>query len=265
MKISNRIFFLILTFFSLSTLFLKAETSVQTKGNSELYYFKAEGENAKGKTVVILPGGGYVYHAMDHEGFDWVPFFNNLGINVAILKYKLPEGDYNIPLNDVKETFRALRENAHDLNVNPEDIGIMGFSAGGHLASSYATHSSEEKPAFQILFYPVISMKSSLTHPGSRDNLLGENPTEEMVVLFSNEEQINPDTPPAIIFHSDDDGLVVPENSINYYLGLNQHKIPASLHIYPSGEHGWGFRESFPYHEAMLKELETWLSNLNLK
>lgn len=262
-----RFLFQIFVSLILITTFLPGVMNSQTRDNTvekpRIEYFKAKGENALGRTVVILPGGGYVYHAMDHEGYDWVPFFNNLGLNVAILKYELPEGNAEIPFNDVKDTFRVLKEKSNDWNINPEEIGIMGFSAGGHLASTYATHAeASDRPAFQILFYPVISFQSDLTHQGSRDALLGNQQNEERVEYYSNEMQVDSLTPPAILFHSNDDGLVVPDNSIKYYQALRNNKIPAALHIYPSGEHGWGFRENFPYHEVMLEELSTWINNL---
>ena len=254
----------ILFLLSMMPLYSSAETSGVKVGETELQFFGATGENAKGKTVLILPGGGYEYHAMDHEGFDWVPFFNSQGVNVAVLKYKLPKGNSEIPINDVRESVESLKKIAKELNVNPYDIGIMGFSAGGHLASTYATHSNgENKPAFQILFYPVISMTTEKTHKGSRDNLLGSDQSDERIKLFSNEFQVNENTPPAIIFHSADDGGVVPSNSIDYYTSLNEAGIPVSLHIYPVGGHGWGFRENFPYHDAILNELSVWLANLD--
>lgn len=240
-----------------------SQSTKETVIDPEVEFFKAPGEKANGKTILILPGGGYTHHAMDHEGYDWVPFFHSKGINVAILKYKLPEGNATVPFNDVKSTFHLLKEKGKEWNINPDDIGIMGFSAGGHLASTYATHSSkEDKPSFQILFYPVVSFKSDLTHKGSRDSLLGSHQSDERILLYSNEEQVDESTPPAILFHSNDDGLVVPDNSINYYQALRRNGIPASLHIYPSGQHGWGFRETFPYHEVMLNELSLWLDNL---
>lgn len=229
----------------------------------EAWFYKSPVENATGKTVLILPGGGYTFHAMDHEGREWVPFFNDRGINVAILKYKLPEGNYEIPLADVKKTFELLQAHAREWNVDPADIGIMGFSAGGHLASAYATHSEgSTRPAFQILFYPVISLKEGLTHQGSKDALLGKNPDEELVLLYSGEEQVTDSTPRAILFHSNDDTGVVTENSVNYYMALRRAGVPASLHIYPSGGHGWGMR-AFPYHDTMLEDLSAWLTNEN--
>ena len=233
--------------------------------DTEARFFQAKGVNAAGKTVVILPGGGYSYHAMDHEGYDWVPFFNEHGVNVAVLKYKLPEGNPEIPLNDVKMTFAELHRNAGEWNIDIEDIGIMGFSAGGHLASSFATHAEEAcKPAFQILFYPVISLKEGVTHQGSKDSLLGDNQSEGRTLMYSGEEQVTESTPPAIIFHSYDDQVVI-ENSINYFQALRKAGVPSSLHIYPSGGHGWGFREYFPYHDVMLQELSEWLKNQSKK
>lgn len=235
----------------------------ETLGNTEVQFYKASGDNATGRTILILPGGGYTHHAMDHEGYDWIPFFHSKGINVAILKYKLPEGNSMVPFNDVKETMLNLKAKGSEWNINPDDIGIMGFSAGGHLATTYSTHANkEDKPAFQVLFYPVVSFKSGLTHQGSRDSLLGTQQSEDRIILFSNEEQVTETTPPAIMFHSNDDGLVVPDNSINYYQALRKAGVPASLHIYPVGQHGWGFRESFPYHNVMLEELSVWLDNL---
>lgn len=246
--------------------FSKAQEAGIPLKETESWFYQAKGENADGKTVLILPGGGYTHHAMDHEGFGWVPFFSERGINVAILKYKLPDGNLEIPLNDVKKTIETLQNHAEDWNINPEDIGIMGFSAGGHLASAYATHSEEAtKPSFQILFYPVISLKADLTHKGSRDSFLGSDQSTERVLLYSGEEQVSSTTPPAILFHSYDDRAVVPDNSINYFQALRKAGVTASLHIYPVGGHGWGIREKFPYHEEMLEELSAWLRNVNKK
>ena len=266
MKINFNLSAILLSFSMLFPSFMKGETKGIQFGETEAEFFQAPSDKASGKTVLILPGGGYAHHAMDHEGYDWVPYFNNQGINVAILKYMLPEGNSEIPFNEVKKTFNALKEKAGEWNINPNDIGIMGFSAGGHLASTYATHAKgEDVPAFQILFYPVVSMKEGITHRGSRDNLLGKDQNYKKVIFYSNEEQVDSSTPPAIIFHSNDDGAVVPDNSINYYMALNKAGVPASLHIYPVGGHGWGFRESFPYHGVMLEELAVWLSQQNKK
>lgn len=265
MKIRKISLIIISIFMSLLTFKSVAEEKAIILEESEAWYYPAKGDNANGKTVLILPGGGYSYHAMDHEGHDWVPFFNDLGINVAVLKYKLPQGNLEIPLNDVKITMSTLRNHAKEWNINPNDIGIMGFSAGGHLASAYATHSEgENKPAFQILFYPVISLKPEFTHQGSKDSFLGSDQSEERILAYSGEEQVSADTPPAIMFHSFDDG-VVPDNSINYFQALRKVGVPASLHIYPDGGHGWGFRNYFPYHDVMLEELSVWLKKEHSK
>lgn len=255
---------LIIVVISITPIMIQAQDSGIQLSETEAWFYPAKGENASGKTVLILPGGGYSHHAMDHEGHQWVPFFNQQGINVAVLKYKLPDGNPYIPLNDVKTTIKILQNRAEEWNINPKDIGIMGFSAGGHLASTYATHSDkEEKPAFQILFYPVISFQPEITHEGSKKRFLGEDQNEERIFEYSNEQQVDSSTPPAIIFHSYDDKAVAPENSINYFLALHNAGVPASLHIYPEGGHGWGIRENFPYHEAMLEELAVWLKERN--
>lgn len=258
----NIIFLFLSISMSLYPFISRAEQKGILLDETEAWFYQAKGENSNGKTILILPGGGYSNHAMDHEGYDWVPFFNELGINVAVLKYKLPEGNLNVPLNDVKQTIQTLQDHAEEWNINPKDIGIMGFSAGGHLASAYATHSEgETKPAFQILFYPVISLKPELTHKGSKDLFLGSDQSDERIKSYSGEEQVSSTTPPAILFHSYDDNGVVPDNSINYFQALRNVGVPASLHIYPVGGHGWGFRNYFPYHDIMLDELKVWLKN----
>lgn len=215
---------------------------------------------ATGRAVVILPGGGYSHHAMEHEGHQWAPFFNQQGIAVAVLKYRLPNGDRSIPMNDVKSTFRTMRDSAANWKINPADIGIMGSSAGGHLASTIATHTDGvEKPDFQILFYPVVSLDPAITHAGTRTGFLGQNPILGDQEEFSNANVVDAGTPPAIIFHSNDDTAVHPMNSIGYYTALQKAGVPAALHIYPVGGHGWGYRASFPYHDQVLEELRAWL------
>jgi len=212
------------------------------------------------KAVVVCPGGGYANLAMNHEGHDWAPFFNNLGIAVVVLKYRMPNGNHEVPFSDACEAIRLTKAHAREWNIDPDMVGIMGSSAGGHLASTVATHAPKElRPAFQILFYPVITMNKEETHIGSRLNLLGENPTEEMGKSYSNELQVDSSTPRAFIALSDDDRGVKPVNSVKYYLALQQQDIPAALYIYPSGGHGWGIRESFKYHIEMLMELRSWL------
>ncbi|MDR1632519.1 MAG: alpha/beta hydrolase [Dysgonamonadaceae bacterium] len=214
------------------------------------------------KAVVICPGGGYSHLAMDHEGYDWAPFFNEQGIAAIVLKYRMPGGNPAIPAADALEAIRLAKEHAAEWNINPAAIGIMGSSAGGHLASTVATHAPKELcPAFQILFYPVITMDAKETHRGSRNQLLGEKPTDEMVRLYSNELQVTDNTPPAFITLSDDDKAVPPINAVRYYMALKEHNIPATMYIYPDGGHGWGIKESFKYRKEMLMKLGKWLNS----
>lgn len=218
-------------------------------------------KNPTGKTIVMCPGGGYTHQATGHEGHDMADWFNSQGITYVVLKYRLPGKDHTIPLADAEQAMRVVRRYAKDLGVDPSKVGIAGASAGGHLASTLATHysSPETRPDFQILFYPVVSMDANTTHMGSRINLLGDNPSEDLVKKYSNELQVTPDTPKAFIMLSSDDGAVPPANSINYYNALLTNKVGASLHAYPIGGHGWGFRDSFKYKRQWTEELEKWL------
>lgn len=214
-----------------------------------------------GLAIVACPGGGYARLAMDHEGHDMAQWFNAQGITYAVLKYRMPNGHHDIPLSDAQQAIRLMREHASEWKFNK--LGIMGSSAGGHLASTAATHfTTETRPDFQILFYPVVSMDLSICHKGSRDNLLGKQPSDEMVKLYSNELQVTDATPPAFIMHSSDDKAVPVANSVNYYMELVKHNIPASLHTYPIGGHGWGFRDNFIYKRQWTGELEKWLREL---
>lgn len=213
-----------------------------------------------GQAIIACPGGGYVGIAVKHEGHDMASWFNSLGITYAVLHYRMPKGDYQIPLSDVHQSFHYLRKHAEQWKIN--QIGIMGSSAGGHLASTAATHFTEStRPDFQILFYPVVTMGSH-THNGSRNALLGENPSSELIEKYSNELQVTPETPPAFIMHSSDDKTVPVVNSINYYLALLKNGVSASMHIYPIGGHGWGYGDNFTYKHQWTEELEKWLKEI---
>lgn len=217
-----------------------------------------------GKAVVMCPGGGYSHLALNHEGHDMADWFNSQGIAYFVLKYRLPYGDSTLPLMDAERAIEIVRTNAKEWNINPNQIGVMGASAGGHLASTLATHykSTATRPDFQVLLYPVITMKEGQTHQGSRKSLLGDNPSEEMKNHFSNEMQVTEDTPPAFIALSSDDKGVLPINSLSYYESLIQHNVPVALFSYPIGGHGWGFRDSFVYKREWTQELEKWLREL---
>ena len=217
---------------------------------------------ATGRAVVICPGGGYQFLAMDHEGHHWAPFFNQEGIAVIVLKYRMPHGDYRIPIEDAEEAIKMVRRNADRWNIDPQQVGIMGSSAGGHLASTVATHADgKAKPDFQILFYPVITMQPDITHKGSHDALLGNKAKKKEEREYSNDEQVTRATPRAWIALSDDDHTVLPANGVNYYVELYRHDVPASLHVYPTGGHGWGMLPGFRFHIEMLLELKAWLQS----
>ena len=217
-------------------------------------------ELATGRAVVACPGGGYSGLAVNHEGYDWAPYFNKQGIALIVLKYRMPKGDRTLPISDAEAAMKMVRDSADVWNLNPNDIGIMGSSAGGHLASTIATHAPEAlRPNFQILFYPVITMDKSFTHMGSHDNLLGKDASADLEKEFSNEKQVTKENPRAFIVYSDDDKVVPPANGVNYYLALNKKGVPSVLHIYPTGGHGWGIREDFLYKSEMQNELTSWL------
>lgn len=238
-------------------------------GKSELNVFLPAKELATGRAIVCCPGGGYSMVCMTYEGTEWAPYFNKLGIALVVLKYRMPKGDRTIPVGDAERAMRTVRDSALAWHVNPEDVGIMGFSAGGHLASTVATHAdASARPNFQVLFYPVISMDKDKGHRGSSENFLGRDvDNSQLIQQFSNELQVNRSTtPPAIIFLADNDRTVPPlTNGVPYYMALKDNGVSASLHIYPTGGHGWRFDRRFPFHDEMLLTLENWLKQLKTK
>ena len=224
--------------------------------------FLPEEKKSTGYAIIICPGGAYYFHAWEHEGTDWAPFFNQMGMAVFVLKYRMPKRNPKVPISDAEEAIKIVRKNAEKWKIDPKQVGIMGSSAGGYLASTIATHSiGDAKPDFHILFYPVITMDSSFTELYSKKNLLGENPNKELIDLYSNELQVNKETSRVFITLSNDETLVVPKNGVSYYLACNNNNVPASLHIYPTCGHGWGFRANFDFHLEMLRELKSWLEN----
>ena len=228
--------------------------------SAKVWVYLPKKEAATGRAVVICPGGGYSHLAMSHEGHDWAPFFNNMGIAAVVLKYRMPHGNREVPVSDAEEAIKLVRRNAQNWNIDPQDVGIMGSSAGGHLASTIATHSTgDAMPNFQILFYPVITMMPDITHKGSHDNFLGPEAKKKDEHKYSNDLQVSRVTPRAYIALSDDDHVVPPANGVNYYIELYRHDVPATLHVYPSGGHGWGNRDSFMFHNEMQLDLKAWL------
>lgn len=212
-------------------------------------------EKPNGSAIVICPGGGYAYLAINKEGFKVAKWFNTLGITAFVLKNRLPSDeimkDKSIgPLQDAQEAIRYVRRNAEKWAINTQKVGVIGFSAGGHLASTLSTHYKDEvykvtdsisaRPDFSILIYPVISMDEKITHGGSRKNLLGTAPSQELIDKYSNEKQIDTATPPTYIVHAIDDKTVPVENSLQYFLALKNNKVPCEIHFYEKGSHGFG-------------------------
>lgn len=213
-----------------------------------------------GMTILMCPGGGYARLAMNHEGHDMASWFNTQGITYAVLKYRMPNGNREVPLSDAEQAIRIIRQHAKEWGINPNQVGVMGASAGGHLAASLSTlySSDETRPDFQILLYPVVTMMQ-VTRGNTRTALLGKNPTMEQIQKFSAELQVTPDTPQAFIALTSDDPSVAPYHGVNYYLALQKNKVPATLHVYPTGGHGWGFQDHFKYKQQWTQELEKWL------
>jgi acetyl esterase/lipase len=230
-------------------------TRFEKTTNPMIYIFLPPKEKATGTAVLICPGGGYAALAFGHEGNAIASWLNDNGIAGIILKYRLPSDlimkDKSIgPLQDAQEAMRIIRRNAVAWNIDPKKVGVIGFSAGGHLASTLSTHYADKvydaadtvsaRPDFSLLIYPVITMDASFTHAGSRKNLIGENPSDEAIKSFSNELQVNEKTPPAFMVHSADDQTVPVKNSIVYYEQLVKYNIPSELHIFQKGGHGYG-------------------------
>ena len=224
-------------------------------------------EQPSGRAIVDCPGGGYSHLSMQNEGHDWAEWFNSQGIAYFVLTYRMPGGDRTLPMSDAQQAVRTVRDSALVWSVNPRDVGIMGFSAGGHLASTVSTHSEYDcRPNFSILFYPVISMNERETHKGSCVNFLGAEgqKNEQLVKAFSNQNAVRSHlTPPAIIIAASDDRAVpVLTNGLRYYESMRRMGNECALHIYPSGGHGFGFRTNFRFHDQMLADLQAWLQQL---
>jgi acetyl esterase/lipase len=232
-------------------------------------------EIATGTAVVICPGGGYGIVAAGHEGTDIAKKFNQMGIAAFVLKYRIPNSEIMInpeigPLQDAQEAIKIVREGAKEWNINPNRIGIMGFSAGGHLASTEGTHfektvianpkNTSLRPDFMLLIYPVISFTDSLTHMGSRNNLIGKSPSLEKIKEYSNELQVTAKTPPTFLVHASDDDAVIPQNSIVFYMALIKNHVPVEMHLYESGGHGFGMNLK-NINEQWMDRCKNWMQN----
>ncbi len=236
---------------------------VANVSEATLSIFKADPSVATGQAVVICPGGGYVRLAMEHEGFQLARWFAEHGITAAVLKYRMPNGHWQVPLEDAEQALRIMTGlEAGATGFTADRVGIVGCSAGGHLAAMTSTMGAV-RPAFSILFYPVITGEAGRCHKGSFDSLLGTDRTEEQTARFSLQNRVSENTPPALLLLSDNDRTVPPVSSISYYNALKAHGIAASMHIYPSGGHGWGIRAGFPYREDWQRAVLDWLKTLN--
>lgn len=227
--------------------------------NPSIEAFLAPKNIATDIAVIICPGGGYGILAYEYEGVDFAKWLNSKGISAFVLKYRLPQSPsiltpYKAPLQDIQRAIKIVRSNAKEWQINKNKIGVLGFSAGGHLASTAGTHFEYEsyiktdsidtlsaKPNFMALIYPVISMQDSITHKGSKKNLLGNNPLKELIDFYSNELQVTVNTPPTFILHANNDKAVPVKNSLLFYEALQKNNILTEMHLFPIGGHGFAF------------------------
>jgi acetyl esterase/lipase len=263
------------------------ETTVDNKGimtvskvsRPTLTAYLPSAELANGTAIIVCPGGGYSILAAGHEGAEVAKELNKVGVAVFVLKYRIPSDiimpNKEIgPLQDAQQAIKTVRTRAAEWNINPTKIGIMGFSAGGHLAASAGVHYSKAlienstnislRPDFLILIYPVISFQDSLTHMGSRNNLLGKNVSQQKKDYYSNELQVTDSTPTTFLVHATDDNAVKVENSIRFYQALVKHHVPAEIHIYEKGGHGFGTIKHNITTDTWMDRLEDWLKQRKL-
>lgn len=243
-----------------------------------LTIYLPSGGNRSRTGVVVCPGGGYGHLAMDHEGRQVAEFLNRHGVAAFVLKYRIaPRYHHPAPIQDAQRALRLVRSRAAEFGLAQDRIGIWGFSAGGHLASTAGTHFDSGNPSaadpvdrascrpdFLILAYPVISFTTEFTHKGSRRNLLGEDPDPTLVESLSNEKQVTAETPPTFLFHTNEDTGVPPENSVLFYLALRKHAVPAEMHIYEPGRHGVGLAPDHPVLSSWGDRLIGWFHTRGL-
>jgi acetyl esterase/lipase len=231
------------------------------------YLYKADKKSATGQGVVILPGGGYGAVCIEREGFKLAEYFQSIGITALVVKYRLPNyGHKEVPLEDAQEALRYLRKHGKAWKVDPTKVGIAGSSAGGHLAAYTSNFTAdEEKPAFSVLFYPVITGTTNMTHQNTFVRLLGKNHAPYLREHYSLENRVTTSTPPTILLLSDDDRVVPSISSIRYYEALKHYGVDATMRIYPSGGHGWVCNGKFRYDKEWKAALADWLQQINKK
>jgi acetyl esterase/lipase len=240
----------------------------------QITVWRPDEDKSEGAAIVVCPGGGYGALALDHEGKQIAEWLNSIGITAAVLEYRHRNKGYGhpAPMQDVQRAIRTVRARAAEWSIDPKRVGVLGFSAGGHLASTAATHfdggtvNSEDpverqscRPDFAILCYPVIAFDQPYTHKGSQRNLLGENPSQNLIESMSSERQVTSQTPPTFLWHTTEDTAVPPENSVQFYLALRRAEVPAELHIFERGRHGVGLGKGLPGVSHWPKLCEEWL------
>jgi acetyl esterase/lipase len=245
----------------------------------QLFPYPAAADKNVGAAVVVCPGGGYQGLAISYEGHDIAKWFNEFGVSAFVLDYRHRGKGYGhpAPLQDAQRAIRTIRARADEWKIDPQRIGILGFSAGGHLASSATVHfepgkpdsadpveRASSRPDFAVLCYPVIAFDEPFTHRGSQQNLLGQNADADLVRKMSSEKQVTSDTPPTFLWHTTEDAGVPPENSVAFYLALRKAGVPAELHIYEKGRHGLGLATDIPSVASWPKSCEDWLRGRGL-
>jgi len=245
--------------------------------NPQLWYYPAVFSEKEVPAILVIPGGGYKNLAFEHEGIKVAKWLNQSGISAFVLMYRSPYWEpkpckSKVALLDAQRAMRIIRQRSSQWNIEASKIGVMGFSAGGHLAASLSTQFDlgipatenqfkkiSSRPDFSILIYPVISMRKELTHMGSRKSLLGGDPTKDQIILYSNELQVKSDTPTTLLIHAKDDSVVIPENSMLYHKALQENKIPSTLHLMEQGGHGFGISSTNKPTKLWLALAKKWL------
>ena len=231
----------------------------------EIWYYPSENKESNKPAVLVIPGGGYTYLSITNEGISIAKWLNSIGIDAFMLKHRLPNNysgscKQRVATEDGQAAINFIRDNSIKFKINPNKLGVMGFSAGGHLASSLSNlKTNDSRPNFSVLLYPVITMNPKETNSWTFSSLFGESTTEEMILRYSNELNVDRNTPPTIIIHSNNDEAVIPENSIKYYMALRKNNIPTALHIWEDGGHGYGLGKGRGSIESWPKIVEEWM------
>lgn len=234
---------------------IRIQRDAQQADSAALILFPATRPN--GLAVVMCPGGGFDRVAAKSEGEPFAPWFGQRGVTFAVLEYRLPNGHADRPAEDMRWALRLLRSRAEEWGI--VRVGVMGASIGGHIAATAAQFEGADRPAFQILLYPVISMLDEIAHRPSRDRMMGRHPDRETQERYSCERRVTAETPPAFLVLSEDDPAVSPLHGLRYFEALCERHVPAALHVYPRGGHGFGFRDDYPYKSLWLRELDRFL------